>query len=286
MIRADRCNVATRVLAAAMLITAFSPLAMSQAVAVAEVDGHVTDPSGQAVVGAHVRMVEVSRQQVHSTVTNDTGRYALPNLPTGPYRLEVSSPGFKTFIQTGIELQVANNIDIPVTLQIGAVTETIQISANAAMVETKENSIAQVIETKRIVELPLNGRNLTQLLTLTGAGTTAPAGDLTGSKNMLGSNASGTFSVAGGQANGVNYLLDGGDNNDAFSNVNLPIPFPDAVEEFNVQTNAVPAQYGLHPGGVVNIVTRSGANDFHGDVFDFLRNYALNARQKATLVRD
>ena len=98
------------------------------------------------------------------------------------------------------------------------------------------------------------------MLTLTGAGTTAPGGDLTGSKNMQGSTGSGTFSVAGGQANGVSYLLDGGDNNDAFSNVNLPIPFPDAVQEFSVQTNGVSAQYGLHPGGVVNIVTKSGTN--------------------------
>ena len=79
--------------------------------------------------------------------------------------------------------------------------------------------------------------------------------------------------MAGSQANGVSYLLDGGDNNDAFSNVNLPIPFPDAVQEFSVQTNALPAQYGLHPGGVVNIVTKSGTNSFHGDVFEFLRNY-------------
>ena len=82
------------------------------------------------------------------------------------------------------------------------------------------------------------------------------------------------------QANGVNYLLDGGDNNDAFSNVNLPIPFPDAVQEFSVQTNGLPAQYGLHPGGVVNIVTKSGANAFHGDLFEFLRNGDLNARTR------
>src|SRR5262249_49775380 len=155
---------------------------------------------------------------------DSTGRYALTNLPIGNYMLEVSSSGFKTYVQRGIILQVANNIDIPVTLQIGAVTESIQVTAAASMVETKENSIAQVIDQTRIVELPLNGRNLTELLTLTGGGSTAPAGDLTGSKNIQGSNGSGTFSVAGGQANGVSYLLDGGDNNDAFSNVNLPIP--------------------------------------------------------------
>ena len=274
-------------LAVAVSITGcIAPNARAQAVAVAEVDGHITDPTGQSIPGAAVKMIEVDRQQMHNTVTDATGRYALPNLPTGAYQLEVSSPGFKTYVQKGIVLQVASNIEIAVVMQIGAVTESIQVTANGGMVETKENSISQVIEERRIVDLPLNGRNLTQLLTLTGAGTTAPAGDLTGSKNMLGSNGSGTFSVAGGQANGVNYLLDGGDNNDAFSNVNLPIPFPDAVQEFSVQTNAVPAQYGLHPGGIVNIVTKSGSNGFHGDVFDFLRNYDLIALQKATPARD
>jgi hypothetical protein len=108
-------------------------------------------------------------------------------------------------------------------------------------------------------------------------------GDLTGSKNMQGSNGSGQYSVAGSAANGVNWLLDGGDNNDAFSNVNLPVPFPDAVQEFNVQTNGLPAQYGLHAGGVVNIVTKSGTNAFHGNVFEFLRNGDLNARQKGVI---
>ena len=92
--------------------------------------------------------------------------------------------------------------------------------------------------------------------------------------------------MAGGQANGNNYLLDGGDNNDAFSNVNLPLPFPDALQEFSVQTNALPAQFGLHPGAVVNAVTRSGSNDFHGTVFEFLRNGDFNARQEGTLARD
>ena len=91
--------------------------------------------------------------------------------------------------------------------------------------------------------------------------------------------------MAGSQANGVSYLLDGGDNNDAFSNVNLPIPFPDAVQEFSVQTNAMPAQYGLHPGGVVNIVTKSGTNSFHGDVFEFLRNYDTQRAAKRRPIR-
>ncbi|HWC99654.1 MAG TPA: carboxypeptidase-like regulatory domain-containing protein, partial [Candidatus Sulfopaludibacter sp.] len=224
-----------------------APSAKAQEVAVAEVDGRVTDPSGAAVAGAIVKMTEVDKRQVHTFTTDVSGAFRFPNLPVGAYALEVSAPGFKAYRQTGITLQVASNVEQNVIMQIGAVTETVEVVANAAMVETKENAISQVMDQQRIVELPLNGRNLTQLLTLTGAGTTAPAGDLTGSKNIQGSNGSGTFSVAGGQANGVSYLLDGGDNNDAFSNVNLPIPFPDAVQEFSVQTNAIPAQYGLHP---------------------------------------
>jgi hypothetical protein len=225
---------------------------------------------------------------MRSSVTDNTGRFALPELSVGAYRLDVTAAGFKTFVQTGITLQVASNPEINVRMEIGAVTESVEVISNAGMVETKESSIGQVVDHQRMIDLPLNGRNPTQLLQITGAGIsnnqqngmTLNGGDLTGSKNIQGSNGSGQFSVAGGQANGVNFLLDGGDNNDAFSNVNLPIPFPDAIQEFNVQTSALPPQYGLHPGGVVNIVTKSGANSFHGDLFEFFRNGDLNARPK------
>ncbi len=150
----------------------------------------------------------------------------------------MSATGFKNYIQAGLTLQVGNTVQTNVAMQLGSVSESVEVVANTEMVQTKDNSISQVIDQKRIVDLLLNGRNPTQLITLTGAVTTAPGGDLTGSKNIQGSNGSGTFSVAGGQANGTNYLLDGGDNNDAFSNVNLPLPFPDALQEFSVQTNA------------------------------------------------
>jgi hypothetical protein len=252
----------------------------AQAVAVAEVDGVVSDPSGNIMIGAQVTLIQTETQTPHSGITDAQGRFLIGNLPPGPYRLDVKAAGFKDYRQTGIILQVGRTIEIDVSMTVGAVTESVDVVANASMVETKDSAIAQVMEQRKIVDLPLNGRNLTQLLTLTGGGTTTPAGDLTGSKNIQGTNGSGTFSVAGGQANGVNYLLDGGDNNDSFSNVNLPIPFPDAVQEFSVQTNALQAQFGLHPGAVVNIVTKSGTNALHGDLFEFLRNYDLNARQK------
>src|SRR5260370_27986850 len=135
------------------------------------------------------------------------------------------------------------------------------------MIETKDNSIAQVIDSRRVVDLPLNGRNPTQIILLTGAATAPPVNtifqDLITSKNIGGSNGSGTFSIAGGQANGVNYLLDGGDNNDPIFNVNLPLPFPDAIQEFRVQTSSLPPHYGLHPGAGLNALTQPRTKPFH-----------------------
>src|ERR1035438_5055265 len=211
-----------------------------QAVAIGSVSGTVSDQSGSIVPGATVHMTETDKGTVHTGTTDAEGHYTFNNLPVGPYRLEVSANGFKGYAQTGIILQVAENLTQNVSLQVGALTETVEVQAGASMVETRDSSISQVIETHRIMDLPLNGRNLTSLLVISGVATgtmTLNGGDLTGSKNMGGSNGSGQFSVAGGAANGLNYLLDGGDNNDAFSNVNLPIPFPDAVQEFSVQTD-------------------------------------------------
>jgi hypothetical protein len=282
-----RSSAAILLLAVAVFGFLAVPTARAQQVAVAEIDGYVTDPSGQAVPGAQVKATNLGTQQVRNASTDATGRYALPNLSIGNYQLEISAPGFKAYVQKGIELEVASNRSIPVALEIGAVTESVQVNANAAQVETKENSIAQVVDEQRLIDLPLNGRNPADLLKITGFSTSSMninGNDLTGSKNIQGSNGSGSYSVAGSAANGVNFLLDGGDNNDAFSNVNLPIPFPDAVQEFNLQANGLPAQYGLHPGGVVNIVTKSGTNALHGDIFWFLRNYEMNARTKGTVV--
>src|SRR5580658_3413425 len=288
MISVDRWKTAAALLLAVAMMSFYPPTALAQQVAVSEVNGNVTDPSGAGIAGATVKMTEVDRNEVHTATTDATGRYSLVNLPSGDYRLEVSSAGFEHYRQIGITLTIGSNPEINVKLTVGAVTETVEVSAAASQVETKDTSVAGVLENRSIDEMPLNGRNPTQLLAFAAGGTfTTPIGtDLTGSKNMGGSNASGTFSVQGSQANGVNYLLDGGDNNDAFSNVNLPIPFPDAIAEFAIQTNGLSAQYGLHPGGVANIVTKSGTNALHGDLFDFIRNGDLDARQKSTPSRD
>ena len=271
-----RVNYRVSVVVLFVLVGILTPTrSMAQAVAIAEVTGTVSDPSGAAVASAQVKMTETDKQQVRTTVTDSQGRYTLPNLPVGPYRLEVQADGFKSYIQQGITLQVGNSVQLNVVLQLGSLSESISVTAAGAMIETKENAVSQVIDQKRIVDLPLNGRQATQLIVLSGAAVTAPGGGMVGSKNYFSST---TISVAGGQANGINYLLDGGDNNDSFTNVNLPIPFPDALQEFSVQTSSLPARFGLHPGAVVNAVTKSGTNAIHGSLFEFLRNGNVNAR--------
>lgn len=257
----------------------------AQAIANSQISGVVQDASGGAVPGATVKVTQTSTGFTRTVTTGADGSYTIPNLPVGPYELEVTASGFSTYVQKGIVLQVAVNPAINPVLQVGAVSAQVSVTADAAMAETHNNSVSQVIDQERITDLPLNGRNATQLVLLSGAATnTAPSGDLNTSKNYQ--TQSVTISIAGSQINGVNYLMDGGDNNDFFSNVNLPFPFPDALQEFSVETSSLPARYGLHPGGVVNLVTKSGSNQYHGDLFEFVRNGVFNARNSLATARD
>ena len=264
-------------LVAALLFTGIigtAPRASAQATAVATINGTVTDSSGGAVVAAQLSATEGNTGVVHTTTSDTSGNYVLPSLPVGIYRLQVKANGFKDHVTNGIEIQVGRNVQMNIPMQVGAVNETVEVTAEAALVETKETSVAQVIDEKRINELPLNGRNATQLILISGGAAYGDAGD-TGSKTFFSST---RISVAGGQGNGTAYLLDGGDNTEGMSNVNLPFPFPDALEEFSVETSAVSSRFGTHPGATVNVVTKSGGNAMHGDVFDYLRNGNFNAR--------
>jgi hypothetical protein len=263
-----------KILPSALFISLGLAPAHGQSVAVAQISGTVVDPTGAAIVNAQVSMTETDKQSVHSTVTDRNGVYTLPDLPVGPYRLEVKTPGFKDYVQSGLVLIVNNNIEVNVTMQIGSASERVEVSATASMVETKETSVAAVIDEKRINDLPLNNRQATQLIITLGGSVYADSGD-TGSKTFW--NAT-RISVAGGQGNGTAYLLDGGDATDPMSNVNMPFPFPDALEEFSVETSAVSSRFGTHPGATVNVVTKSGSNGFHGDLFEYIRNGDLDAR--------
>jgi len=270
------------VLMPALCLLAVPRAAQAQAVAVAQVSGNVTDPSGSAIVNAQVRMTDTEKQAVRTAVTDSQGQYTFPGLPVGPYQLGVQANGFKDYVQSGIVLQVNNNVQVNVAMQVGSISEKVEVTATASMVETKENSISAVIDQKSINDLPLNGRQATQLILTLGAAAYGDAGD-TGSKTFYSST---RISVAGGQGNGTAYLLDGGDNTDAMSNVNLPFPFPDALQEFSVETSAVSSRFGIHPGATVNVVTKSGSNQFHGDLFEYLRNGDVNATNFFATSRD
>jgi hypothetical protein len=253
---------------------AWMPALHAQAVSIATVTGHVTDDQGAVLAGAQIRFTGVDTGAVYNEVTNSEGIYTVPRLPIGAYTLQAKYPGFQRYVQTGILLRVGDNVQINIPMKVGQVAETIEVAANAGLVQTQRNTISQVIDQQRIVDLPLNGRDPTELITISGASLNKSDGTNTGSKSFFSSQ---SISIAGSAGNETNYLLDGGDNNDPFTNVNMPIPFPDALAEFSVDTSTLPARYGLHPGGVVNAVTKSGTNRWHGDLFEFLRNGNANA---------
>ncbi len=250
------------------------PALRAQAVSIASVTGRVTDQEGAVLSGAQITITGVDTGTVHSIATNAAGLYTVPSLPIGAYTLQVTAPGFQTYEQTGILLRVNDNVQINVTMKVGQLVEKVEVQADAGMVQTQQNTISQVIDQRRIVDLPLNGRDPTQLITISGASINHSDGTNTGSKSFFSSQ---SISIAGSAGNETNYLLDGGDNNDSFTNVNMPFPFPDALAEFSVETSTLPARNGLHPGGVVNAVTKSGTNQWHGDLFEFIRNGNVNA---------
>ena len=250
--------------------------------AIAEISGVVRDQSGAVLPGVEVTATQTDTGVARSSITNETGSYTLPNLAVGPYRLEAVLPGFRTFVQTGIVLQVNSNPVINPILQVGEVTEQVEVQANAALVETRSTAVGQVIENARILELPLNGRQVTDLITLSGAAVQ------TGSSNQRNSWAGGVLiSIAGGQSFGVMYSLDGALHNNVYDGTQFPMPFPDALQEFKVDASGFSAAGGTRgSGGQVNAVTKSGTNEFHGNVFEFVRNYAFNARNFFAPERD
>ena len=260
----------------AILLTV-SILCWGQAASTSQIQGVVQDATGLPVQGAQVQATQTETGAARTAVSSADGTYILPNLPVGPYRLEVSKEGFNKYVQTGIVLQVATNPNIDVQLKVGQVTEQVSVEANAAMVETQATGVGNVMENQRILDLPLNGRNPADLIQLTGMAV-APGGNYNASSRSFQGEAGGEgYAVAGGQTTGVAFMLDGALHKNPFDNLNLPLPFPDALQEFKAETSALTAQNGIHGGATVSAVTKSGTNEFHGDLFEFLRNDILNA---------
>ncbi len=239
--------------------------------ATAQISGTVRDQSGAVLPGVEITATQTETGIARTTISNETGSYILPNLALGPYRLEISLPGFRTYVQSGIVLQVNSNPVINAVLEVGQVAETVEVQANAVMVETRSVGIGQIVENQRILELPLNGRNAAELVLLAGAAVHMGTTDGRNFPNRL------IISTAGSLGVGTNYNLDGIRHIDAYDGLAMPLPFPDALEEFKVETSGLSAQHGR--GSSVGAVTKSGTNDIHGSLFEFVRNDLFNARQ-------
>ncbi len=238
----------------------------------ATVTGTISDSTGAVIPGTQVTITNVATGAVRAVSSNESGLYTVPLLPSGEYRISVEQQGFRPVVRSGIVLQVEQRATVDFVLEVGAVTEQIEVTAAAAQLNTVEASQGQVIDNKRIVDMPLNGRDYNQLALLS-AGAVQP---LPGARY-------GGFSSGGMRVTQNNFMLDGVDNNavelaGAQRQSEMVKPSVDAVQEFKVQTNAYSAEFGRAMGSVVNVTTKSGTNDLHGSLFHFLRNEKLDAK--------
>ena len=254
----------------------------AQSAGTASMQGTVTDPTGAAVPNATVTLTNTATSVARATVTDAAGLFSLPNVPVGPYSLSVAAAGFEGFTQKGV-LEVGNSVQVNPQLTVGVATEQVEVQASGVALETETSTFKQVIDQKRITELPLNGRQATQLILVSGGAVNAPGNDINGSKTYANTP---VIAVAGSQGIYNNYVLDGGTHVDVFTNTNLPYPFPDALHEFSVESNSLPARNGLHPGSLVNVVTNSGSNQWHGTAFEFLRNNIINSNNFFSTSKD
>lgn len=259
-----------RILTLALLVLGFLAAPLCAQVT-GTILGTVLDESNAAVPGATV-VVGNSLTGESRTVTSDaSGNYIVTALPVGQYKVEVRLDGFKTFVATGIGLEVNQNLRLDARLVVGAVSESVEVTTEAAQVDSYQTQIGAVVDTNRVNDLPLNGRNVYDLaITLPGVSNT--------NFNTVSSNAGAYLNVNGSRTRQSTFMLDGAFNNDLFRNSGNSSPNPDAVQEFRLITSNFNAEFGRSPGAVFNVVLKSGTNAFHGSAFEFLRNDKLNAR--------
>ncbi|HUC53991.1 MAG TPA: TonB-dependent receptor [Candidatus Cybelea sp.] len=242
----------------------------------ATLNGTVTDPTGAVVANAKVVATNQATGVETATETDTAGAYLLPSLPIGIYRLQVSAPGFQSSIISNLKLDVASAVTQNIQLKVGEATEKIEITADAALLETASNSMGQVINDKTVQDNPLNGRHFTDLSLLT-AGTITPPANGFLSAPLRGQGSFG-INTAGQREDTTNWLVNGINLNDPVQNQITFQPPIDTLAEVKIDNASFPAEYGRNSGAIVNMATRSGTNQYHGEAFEFLRNSALDAR--------
>src|ERR1051326_217761 len=235
------------------------------------ISGSVSDSTGAQVAKAAVRIINTKTHEIHRATTGPSGMYVFPTVDAGEYVLEAEAEGFKLERRAGIVLDVNQNARVDFVLQVGSVQETVEVKGDAPLVDTMDVQLGETVDRDRIENLPLNGRNVYDLIALMPG-----AVDVTTA--VSGTNDSNNMSVNGNRVRDNKFYLDGGQNTSQWRNGGNMSPNPDAVSEFHLITSNFDAEYGRQPGSVLNVVTRSGTNAFHGTLFEFLRNDTVNAQ--------
>jgi hypothetical protein len=235
--------------------------------------GTVLDSSGGSVAAATVTLTNEATGAKRDVQSSGTGEYMFLEVPVGSYQVEVQMAGFKKYLRKGIVLQLNEVLSLDITLQVGAAAETVEVTGAPPLVDTTSTQLGAIVNERSVSQLPLAQRDTYQLLALQPG-----VQSQLGVDNVYGSDRAGVVSVNGGRGRDNNFTVNGGDGNDQFANLPAIQPSPDSIAEFRVLTNTFDAEYGRNSGAVVNVVTKSGTNEWHGNLYEFFRNQALNAK--------
>src|SRR5436309_7487964 len=232
--------------------------------------GRVADPSGAVLANVKATLVNEDTGVSRNTQTSTDGDYAFLEVPVGNYHVEFELSGFKKEVRREVRLELNQVITLNIAMQIGGAKEVVEVTSEAPLVDTTSTQLGTVVNDRAIVQLPLNERDTYQFLSLQPGVSSQTGADL-----YYGSSNVGSVSVNGGRGRANNFSVNGGDANDMYVNLPTVQPSPDSVEEFRIITNTFDAEYGRNSGAVVNVVTKSGTNQLHGNVYGFLRNKVL-----------
>ena len=235
--------------------------------------GTVVDPSGGAVPSANVTLRNEATGSERAAQSGATGEYVFLEVPVGTYTVELQLPGFKKYVRKGVTLELNEILTLDIPLQLGGSTDVVEVTGAPPLVDTTSTQLGAVVNERSVSQLPLAQRDTYQLLQLQPG-----VQSQVGLDSVYGSDRAGVVSVNGGRGRDNNFTVNGGDGNDQFAGLPAIQPSPDAIEEFRVLTNTFDAEYGRNSGAVVNVVTKSGSNEVHGNAYEFFRNKNLNAR--------
>src|SRR5580693_6831866 len=261
-----------------LLVLAVFSAAMLRADVTGSIYGFVKDKSQAVVAGAHVTATNVETNLVKETTSGPDGEYRLLALPAGTYKVTANASGFQDFETTGIDLKVNDRLKIDVVLEVGTIKQAVSVEANAVQVETESTQLGDVIETKKLLSLPLNGRSYIDLLGLQAGVIPVTSGAIQQDRPVSGDLSAGNVSVNGQRETANAFLVNGSDVSEGRNMGAGLIPNLDSIAEFRLITNSFDAEYGRFSGSVMNAITKSGTNGVHGAAFEFLRNDKLDAR--------